>query len=303
MTRGQPRRVLRPLLLSMTKYGMFTGQNGLSSLPSCHRPEEPVCGSFFGAVASCCSEVDVHRPRFPTSEYVSMALCAPFSKIVGMTAMTNQVPKSCLTGTLSTGLRGSSFVELAPMCPLSVLSTFDTRANTLARPLRACKSRSVDYVAASHTSSASSRVQLSAAAVRAPSLLARRRIDAGSAMVLLLLLLGWVAQALDRGTVLVTGLARYRCRVCKTTRERRLRRRGQLLQRRHAAARVVEEIVQERHGRGSRPSSTEAAVVDLFNAIDASPLPPLTGLVNNAGIIGFDMPQTLETATTDASKR
>ena len=41
-------------------------------------------------------------------------------------------------------------------------------------------------------------------------------------------------------------------------------------------------------------------MVDLFNAIDASPLPALTGLVNNAGIIGFDMPQTLETATTEA---
>ena len=54
-------------------------------------------------------------PGFPPSEYVSMALWAPFSKIVGITAITNQVPKSCLTGTLSTGFRGSSFVELAPM--------------------------------------------------------------------------------------------------------------------------------------------------------------------------------------------
>ena len=54
-------------------------------------------------------------PGFPPSEYVSMALCAPFSNIVGITAITNQVPKSCLTGTLSTGFKGSSFVELAPM--------------------------------------------------------------------------------------------------------------------------------------------------------------------------------------------
>ena len=50
-----------------------------------------------------------------------MALWAPFSKIVGITAMTNQVPKSCLTGTLSTGFKGSSFVELAPMLASAVV--------------------------------------------------------------------------------------------------------------------------------------------------------------------------------------
>ena len=60
-------------------------------------------------------------PGFPPSEYVSMALWAPFSKIVGITAMTNQVPKSCLTGTLSTGFKGSSFVELAPMLATAVV--------------------------------------------------------------------------------------------------------------------------------------------------------------------------------------
>ena len=72
-----------------------------------------------------------------------------------------------------------------------------------------------------------------------------------------------------------------------------------------AAARVVEEIVQDGGTAEAFQAdvSTEAAVVDLFNAIDASPLPPLTGLVNNAGIIGFDMPQTLETATTEAFSR
>ena len=59
-------------------------------------------------------------PGFPPSEYVSMALWAPFSKIVGITAITNQVPKSCRTGTLSTGFRGSSFVELAPIVLSSV---------------------------------------------------------------------------------------------------------------------------------------------------------------------------------------
>ena len=64
-------------------------------------------------------------PGFPPSEYVSMALCAPFSKIVGITAMTNHVPKSCLTGTLSTGLRGSSFVELAPIVYTALLCLND----------------------------------------------------------------------------------------------------------------------------------------------------------------------------------
>ena len=60
-------------------------------------------------------------PGFPPSVYVSMALWAPFSKIVGITAITNQVPKSCLTGTLSTGFKGSSFVELAPMLASAVV--------------------------------------------------------------------------------------------------------------------------------------------------------------------------------------
>ena len=59
-------------------------------------------------------------PGFPPSEYVSIALWAPFSKIVGITAITNQVPNSCLTGTLSTGFKGSSFVEPAPMLASAV---------------------------------------------------------------------------------------------------------------------------------------------------------------------------------------
>ena len=122
------------------------------------------------------------------------------------------------------------------------------------------------------------------------------------------LLFGWIApiHALERGTVLVTGASRGIGAACA----KRLARDGYSVAVNYcsdgaAAARVVEEIAQDGGTAEAFQAdvSTEQAVVDLFNAIDASPLPPLTGLVNNAGIIGFDMPQTLETATTDAFEK
>jgi len=66
------------------------------------------------------------------------------------------------------------------------------------------------------------------------------------------------------------------------------------------AARVVEEI---KNAGGEAVAikadvSTEASVVSLFEKLDAAGLPPLTALVNNAGIGGPEATDQLDTAST-----
>jgi len=98
-----------------------------------------------------------------------------------------------------------------------------------------------------------------------------------------------MAAAHQRGTALITGSSRGIGAACA----KRLARDGYAVAVNYRsnekdAADVVNSIV----AAGGRAQairadvSSEAAVVNLFERLDASDLPPLTALVNNAGIIG-----------------